>query len=110
MNDFTKRIEVEKSSLLSLKAELLRKQEEALANRKNLPELSQHKSKKKVEKLPKIINNESALEDAELKKSRLVLEMKQKYYDRMVENKSLDQNSLVLFNKKGNEERKGKKL
>lgn len=37
MNDPTKRIDVEKSSLLSLKAELLRKQEEVLKNKKEVP-------------------------------------------------------------------------
>ena len=107
MNDPTKRIDVEKSSLLSLKAELLRKQEEVLRNKKFVPAFVKPTSKKasvksetKKDSGVKVVE----VEDSSLiSKSRKILEAKAKYYDRMVKNKggiNSDDNSLVLFNKK----------
>lgn len=109
MNDPSKRIDVEKSSLLSLKAELLRKQEEVLKNKKVVPAFVKHASKKVSSSIrsesKKVVGGRvTEVEDSSLiSKSRKILEAKAKYYDRMVKNKGStngDDNSLVLFNKK----------
>lgn len=109
MNDPSKRIDVEKSSLLSLKAELLRKQEEVLKNKKAVPAFVKHASKKSSSSIrsesKKVVGGKvTEVEDSSLiSKSRKILEAKAKYYDRMVKNKGStngDDNSLVLFNKK----------
>lgn len=116
MNDPTKRIDVEKSSLLSLKAELLRKQEEVLKNKKSVPSIVKTSSNKigkdlsrKYIKSNKNISGAAGAivdecEDSSLiSKSSRILEAKAKYYDRMMKSKGAlnsDDNSLVLFNKK----------
>lgn len=120
MNDPTKRIDVEKSSLLSLKAELLRKQEEVLKNKSTVNE-----SKIKSSKLSKLLTKDQTIiskpnqdsekinaktieydDSMEMAKVKRKLEAKAKYYDRMVQSKSNfkdDGNSLVLFDKKEEE-------
>lgn len=112
MNDPTKRIDVEKSSLLSLKAELLRKQEEVLKNKKLVPEFV--KNKKSVPAANSTESKHSAgvktleYEDSSmLSKSRKILEAKAKYYDQMMKSKgglNTDDHSLVLFNRKAQTE------
>lgn len=110
MNDPTKRIDVEKSSLLSLKAELLRKQEEVLKNKKVVPAYVKTTNKKlkgtdastsesKTSGVKIIEHEDSNL----IARSQKILEAKAKYYDQMMKNKggmNSDDNSLVLFNKK----------
>lgn len=109
MNDPTKRIDVEKSSLLSLKAELLRKQEEVQKNKKIVPAFVKHTSKKVLSSTKSDSKTVAGarVEEVEdsllISKSRRILEAKSKYYDRMVRNRGStngDDNSLVLFNKK----------
>lgn len=109
MNDPTKRIDVEKSSLLSLKAELLRKQEEVLRNKKSVPAFVKPSSKKTSDVVKSDSKKVSGAKVAEVEdsslisKSRRVLEAKAKYYDRMVKSRggtNSDDNSLVLFNRK----------
>lgn len=112
MNDKSKVIDVEKSSLLSLKAELLRKQEEAFKHKKEVP--------KKVEKVTKLKSSLKSgdekskesksgvkiveYEDSSLiAKSQKILEAKAKYYEKMVKSRgslNSDENCLVMFNKK----------
>lgn len=110
MNDPMKRIDVEKSSLLSLKAELLRKQEEALKNKKPVPPISlgsgSSKKVKEVVETTKVDGGKSAeVEDlALMAKSKRILEAKAKYYDKMMKSRSGD--SLVLFSKKSQSERR----
>ncbi|XP_058057390.1 coiled-coil domain-containing protein 174 [Anopheles bellator] len=117
MNDPDRKIEIDKSSLLSLKAELLRKQEEvskakatstiddfvpkhAPKNDKNSSERSEQRKKHRNRDKPKI----TELEDSEqLARSKRMLATKAKYYDRMVASGGAlnsDENSLVMFNKK----------
>lgn len=111
MNDPTKRIDVEKSSLLSLKAELLRKQEEVLKNKKTVPAFIKNpKVKTKTASSSKVESKDAAgaksieYENSGLiSKSRRILEAKAKYYDQMMKSKgglNSDDHSLVLFNKK----------
>lgn len=110
MNDPTKRIDVEKSSLLSLKAELLRKQEEVLKNKRLIPFAKPSSAKIKTSSTSKDDSKKSEgvkvaqYEDsAQMAKSRKVLEAKAKYYDRMVKSRgglNSDDHSLVLFNRK----------
>lgn len=111
MNDPTKRINVEKSSLLSLKAELLRKQEEVLKNKKAVPAFIKNpNAKSKILSNSKVEAKESTgaktveYEDSKLiSKSRKILEAKAKYYDQMMQSKgrlNSDDHSLVMFNKK----------
>lgn len=123
MNDPTKRIDVEKSSLLSLKAELLRKQEEVQKSKLTAVP-SEIKTKKS-----KIFAKESSTasvttstqnkdsgqisaktieydDSIEMAKVRRKLEAKAKYYDQMVQSKDRfvdDGNSLILFDKKKDE-------
>jgi hypothetical protein len=115
MNDPTKIIEVEKSSLLSLKVEVLKKQEEIRKRKEENPEI--HKIAKKQKLFEKIKGNESKkkkddvktfeVEDSnQLAKSKKMLEAKAKYYDRMSKDQSSDSPcSLVLFSKKIQEQR-----
>lgn len=117
MNDPTKRIDVEKSSLLSLKAELLRKQEEVLKNKKTVPAYVKQTSKKLLASAPSIAGSSKSsggakmeeYEDSNLmSRSRKILEAKAKYYDQMMKNKGTtnsDDHSLVLFNRKTQMER-----
>lgn len=108
MNDPTKVIEVEKSSLLSLKAEMLRKQEE-VKNKKLIPFVptklkKEQKSSKSQLTTGPVVQKYHEVEDSKLlSRSRRILEKKAKYYDDMVANKGLtntDSNSLVMFSKK----------
>lgn len=113
MNDPTKRIDVEKSSLLSLKAELLRKQEEVLKNKKSVPAFVKNPKVKnhvsKVEAKDATGAKSIEYEDSSLiSKSRKILEAKAKYYDQMMKSKgglNSDDHSLVLFNKKTQHDR-----
>lgn len=105
MNDPAKRIHVEKSSLLSLKAELLRKQEEVLKNKKEIPFVV--KTKLKNVKSESSSRSSSGVkivecEDSSLiAKSQKILEAKAKYYEKMVKSREQeDKNSLVMFSKK----------
>lgn len=107
MNDPTKRIDVEKSSLLSLKAELLRKQEEVLKNKKEVSFAVKTKFKNSLKPNGNIQKSSGAkiveYEDSSLiAKSRKVLEAKAKYYEKMVKSKGnlSDDHCLVMFNKK----------
>lgn len=110
MNDPAKRIEVEKSSLLSLKVEVLKKQEEIRKRKEVVPEFRKtnkqklsavikNNEEKKVEKV-KVFEVEDS---AEFEKSKKMLEAKAKYYDKMSkgsEKSEVDPACLVLFNKK----------
>uniref|UniRef100_A0A182JUR7 CCDC174 alpha/beta GRSR domain-containing protein n=1 Tax=Anopheles christyi TaxID=43041 RepID=A0A182JUR7_9DIPT len=117
MNDPNRKIEIDKSSLLSLKAELLRKQEEvgrAKASTsiedfvpKKAPRPEKDASTKRKERRDKNDSAQSTvteLEDsAQLARSKQVLVAKAKYYERMVAaggSLNSDENSLVMFNKK----------
>ncbi|XP_013119502.2 coiled-coil domain-containing protein 174 [Stomoxys calcitrans] len=130
MNDPNKVINVNLSSLLSLKAELLRKQTEAKAKlqQRNSNPPSAHRlgngtledddtsrsyrkkdKKKRAKELDKdekrtIYEHEDSLL---LEKSQKVLEAKAKFYERMSKsggNLNSDDNCLVMFNKKKQEE------
>lgn len=109
MNDPTKRIDVEKSSLLSLKAELLRKQEEVLKNKKLVPDFVKNKKTVSTAAKPTESKHSTGIKTLEyedsslLSKSRKILEAKTKYYDQMMKSKgglNSDDHSLVLFNRK----------
>lgn len=113
MNDPTKRIDVEKSSLLSLKAELLRKQEEVLKNKKEVPFVVKSKLKNSTKssddsKKPsgvKIIEYEDS---SLIAKSQKILEAKAKYYEKMMKSRGTlnsDDHSLVMFNRKNQMEK-----
>ncbi|KXJ67901.1 hypothetical protein RP20_CCG007884 [Aedes albopictus] len=115
MNDPNRKIDIDKSSLLSLKAELLRKQEEVSRAKaftsiddfvpKKVPKpekpLASSSSSSRSDKPAKTIIE---LEDsAELIRSKQILESKAKYYDRMVASGgslNSDENCLVMFNQK----------
>uniref|UniRef100_A0A1Q3FUV4 CCDC174 alpha/beta GRSR domain-containing protein n=1 Tax=Culex tarsalis TaxID=7177 RepID=A0A1Q3FUV4_CULTA len=131
MNDPNKKIEIDKSSLLSLKAELLRKQEEVSRAKtstsiddfvpKRVPKApeshppSSGKSKSKSSKSSasgsdgKTDKKPIELEDsAQLDRSKKVLIAKSKYYDRMMASGgslNSDENCLVMFNQKKQTER-----
>lgn len=106
MNESSKIIDIEKSSLIKLKAELLKlkKQTEELKNREQKP------SKVKINKIneKKCENNNSGakiieIEDSsELDRSKRILEAKAKYYERM--SKSKINSTLVLFKDKAENE------
>lgn len=104
MNDPTKTIDVDKSSLLSLKAELLRKQEEvsrANINRRLIPQLkTKIKAMKSIE--PQNLRQGEYLEDVALiNKSKKTLEAKAKFYDKMVSGeRTIGENCLVNFEQK----------
>ncbi|EDV43482.1 uncharacterized protein Dana_GF16501 [Drosophila ananassae] len=123
MNDPNKKISVNLSSLLSLKAELLRKQHEvklakatkAAANefRPSKRSSDKEKVKSKERDYKRIGSSEDgskvyeAEDPAQLEKSRRVLEAKSKYYDRMSRSGgslNSDDNCLVMFNRKKQEE------
>lgn len=106
MNDLSKTIDVDKSSLISLKAELLRKKDEALSARKQafipkkIPKArpttpASEKSANKTEE-----KNTDPEEDLLLKKSREVLERKSRFYDQMSKSNSSNENYLVMFDQK----------
>lgn len=113
MNDPNKRIDVNLSSLLSLKAELLRKQEEvSKAKSAHSIDLFVPKKNKKPETVkpekedksqPQPPDELSSEEAALLRKSQKVLEKKSKYYDKMSRtggSLNSDDNCLVMFNQK----------
>lgn len=111
MNDPTKRIDVEKSSLLSLKAELLRKQEEVLKNKKSVPIFVKSNSKKVKDPSKQAESSSNSVgakveeceDSALMSRSRKILEAKAKYYDKMMKSKGAlnsDDHSLVMFNRK----------
>ncbi|KAH8265529.1 hypothetical protein KR038_010016 [Drosophila bunnanda] len=121
MNDPNKAISVNLSSLLSLKAELLRKQHEvriakaskATANEFRPSRSSSGKEKSKdlgykaVGKSGDDAKVYEAEDHAQLDKSRRVLEAKSKFYDRMSRSGgslNSDDNCLVMFNRKKQEE------
>lgn len=116
MNDPSKRIDVEKSSLLSLKTEVLKKQAEIRKRKEENPET--HKIAKKHKIFEKIKGNESKnsevkaksfeVEDSsQLARSKMMLEAKAKYYERMSKGDISDNPcSLVLFTKKIQDEQK----
>lgn len=106
MNDPSKIIDVDKSSLLSLKAELLRKQEE-VSRANNNRKLIAPKQKSKLKQIESKTsqNNDEYLEDsAMLNKSKKTLEAKAKFYDKMVSGQTsrsiIDENCLVNFERK----------
>lgn len=110
--------------MLSLKAELLRKQEEVKRERKKsafgpnklaAPLINKptklHRKRKHAdedEKKPKIRDDRNAEESAMLAKSKQILEAKSKFYDRMVSGGGAlnsDASCLVQFNKKKQNDR-----
>uniref|UniRef100_A0A2K6VB23 CCDC174 alpha/beta GRSR domain-containing protein n=1 Tax=Anopheles darlingi TaxID=43151 RepID=A0A2K6VB23_ANODA len=117
MNDPDRKIDIDKSSLLSLKAELLRKQEEvskakatsviedfvpkrAPKSEKDAGTRERRKNRANKDESKKVTELEDA---AQLARSKQVLQAKAKYYDRMVASGgalNTDENSLVMFNKK----------
>ncbi|XP_016992609.2 coiled-coil domain-containing protein 174 [Drosophila takahashii] len=121
MNDPNKAISVNLSSLLSLKAELLRKQHEvrvAKATQSSATDFrptksSGDKEESKDRGYKKVSGSSSdgvkvyeAEDQAQLDKSRRVLEAKSKFYDRMTRNGGAlnsDDNCLVMFNRKKQE-------
>ncbi|XP_030373640.1 coiled-coil domain-containing protein 174 [Scaptodrosophila lebanonensis] len=123
MNDPNKAISVNLSSLLSLKTELLRKQQEvkvakatktcATDFRPTKNSGAKSSSKKEQEHRYKEVSRDDnakvyETEDAgQLEKSRRVLEAKSKFYDRMSRSGgslNSDDNCLVMFNRKRQEE------
>ncbi|XP_017040149.1 coiled-coil domain-containing protein 174 [Drosophila ficusphila] len=120
MNDPNKAISVNLSSLLSLKAELVRKQHEvkmAKATKASAAEFRPSKSSgdkeksddrgyKNVAKSGDGAKVYEAEDQAQLDKSRRVLEAKSKFYDRMSRSGgslNSDDNCLVMFNRKKQE-------
>jgi len=120
MNDPNKAISVNLSSLLSLKAELLRKQHEvrvAKATQASTTDFRPSKSStEKVESQDRGYKKVGSSNDgakvyeaedhAQLDKSRRVLEAKSKFYDRMSRSGGTlnsDDNCLVMFNRKKQE-------
>lgn len=121
MNDPNKAISVNLSSLLSLKAELLRKQHEVRLAKATKPSATEfrpskgggdkEKSKdlgyKAVGKSGDDAKVYEAEDHAQLDKSRRVLEAKSKFYERMSRSGgslNSDDNCLVMFNRKKQEE------
>ncbi|KAJ6635176.1 Coiled-coil domain-containing protein [Pseudolycoriella hygida] len=114
MNDPNKRIDVNLSSLLSLKAELLRKHEEVSKAKSShiVGDFVPRKVEKHSEKMTKskntttTANNQSSesYEDSEmLNHSKKILEAKSKFYDKMSAmggSLNSDDNCLVMFNQK----------
>ncbi|XP_053695069.1 coiled-coil domain-containing protein 174 [Sabethes cyaneus] len=114
MNDPNKKIDIDKSSLLSLKAELLRKQEEVSRAKafnsiddfvpKRVPKLETadngSEKKRAVQSAPVPLELEDS---AALERSKKVLTAKARYYDKMVASGgslNSDENCLVMFNRK----------
>lgn len=107
MNDPQKVIEVEKSSLFSLKNEVLRKQDELRKKNENSGNikkvLNNHKRKEtieinKIEKEGKIAKDYEIDDSKEFENSRRMLEAKSKYYERMIqENCSEKGNKQLIF-------------
>ncbi|XP_055906202.1 coiled-coil domain-containing protein 174 [Eupeodes corollae] len=119
MNDPNKKIDVNLSSLMSLKAELLRKQAEVSkvkatrSTEPTVPNKAKIYKKDTITELPSNVSETKSskiyeVEDsALLEKSKKVLEAKSKYYDRMIAmggQLNSDDNCLVLFNRKKQED------
>lgn len=108
----SKKISVNYSSLVGLKAELVRKQAEVEDARTKIdhtktslpkPHVKKRKSKIKVEKADK--KEEIYLEDvATLKKSKYMLEAKSRLYEKLKKHGDKDQNYLVDFSNKSESE------
>lgn len=104
MSDSKKVIEIDKSSLVTLKAEVFRLKKKSEEIKQN-----DHNPVKKINK-PKAISsaavhNLKAIEvddSAELARSKRILEQKAKYYERMSKNKV--NSTLVLFENKKNDD------
>ncbi|XP_037732851.1 coiled-coil domain-containing protein 174 [Drosophila subpulchrella] len=120
MNDPNKAISVNLSSLLSLKAELLRKQHEVRVAKATQASTTDYRPSKsstdKVESQDRGYKKVGSSNDgakvyeaedpAQLDKSRRVLEAKSKFYDRMSRSGGTlnsDDNCLVMFNRKKQE-------
>ncbi|XP_059619935.1 coiled-coil domain-containing protein 174 [Phlebotomus argentipes] len=115
MNDPNKKIDVNISSLLSLKAELLRKQQEVNVAKeqqsiatfvpKNFPKTEKAAKSSKTERQTET----TEVEDSEMmNKSKRILEAKSKFYDKMSASGGFlnsDDNCLVMFNKKRQDEK-----
>ncbi|GAB0093726.1 coiled-coil domain-containing protein 174 [Sergentomyia squamirostris] len=116
MNDPNKKINVNISSLLSLKAELLRKQQEvSVAKEQQSISTFVPRNFPKAEKSSKAApstSQETNVEDSEiLNKSKRILEAKSKFYDKMTAtggSLNSDDNCLVMFNKKKQDEKPGR--
>ncbi|XP_029167544.1 coiled-coil domain-containing protein 174 [Nylanderia fulva] len=114
--NMTKKINVNFSSLVGLKAELLRKQAEvneaklkAEASVNALPQLNKKRNKKVVaEDTEKTLKNSKKTVDAEdiiaHKKSKLMLEAKARLYERLKKSKNNNDKFLVDFKNKVDEE------
>jgi hypothetical protein len=116
MNDPSRIIDVEKASLLSLKAELLRKKEEAKTSvpiQTPIVKKDSHKLKSKTipktstskETNSKTIEYDDSIQNDAIRRK---LEAKAKYYDKMMKSSgslNSDDNSLILFNKKAQQNR-----
>ena len=100
MSDSKKVIEVDKSSLVTLKAEVFRlKKSEESKPREHNPIKKIKNTSKEISSSP--VNNLKAIEvddSIELARSKRILEQKAKYYERMSKNKV--NSTLVLFENK----------
>lgn len=113
MNDPKKKIDVNLSSLLSLKAELVRKREEAKSqihsSRGHFHQSFPKVIEKKISKMPPPPSAATVTEHEDqmvLEKSKKVLESKAKFYEKMTQSGGAlnsDENCLVLFNQKKQE-------
>lgn len=109
MSENKKIIEIEKSSLLSLKAEVLKlkKQSEELKNREHKP-TKISKSKNNSSSVNNLNHNKNQKiievdDSSELERSKRILEKKAKYYERMSQSKI--NSTLVLFKNKAENEK-----
>lgn len=109
MNDLSKTIEVDKSSLISLKAELLRKKDEAVNSKKQsifapkkIPKLKLEPPPAQEQQISKK-KDEDPEENYMLKRSREILERKSKFYEHMMKSNVQNDNYLVMFDKKNRE-------
>lgn len=105
MSDLKKVIEIDKSSLVTLKAEVFRlKKSEELKTRDHNP-VKKINSSKIISSSSTPVNNLKAIEvddSIELARSKRILEQKAKYYERMSKNKV--NSTLVLFENKKDED------
>ena len=107
----TKKINVNFSSLVGLKAELLKKQHEV--NEARLKSEINHTTPKLQRKKPKKIEEESKKENSKIpeyiedvnmhKKSKLMLEAKARLYERLKKSRTINENFLVDFTNKSDE-------
>lgn len=112
MNDLSKTIDIDKSSLISLKAELLRKKDEVKSKKQNdsifvakkIPKIPKETPTATAE--PKKKEHEDPEENYMLKKSKEMLEKKSKFYEHMSKTAtSENENYLVRFEEKNRESR-----